>query len=129
MIWAKRRFAYAAYAPHRDRLADLQVTMPANSREFMMVGREVDDEVGLQDIYIGVPNKELLHLFEGFEIVSEGDLPKEIDAFISRTMGNLKNALRFAIFRSGVTLAGMLLNSVARATSGPNSACWKLQSP
>ena len=33
-----------------DRLADLQVTMPANSREFMMVGREVDDEVGLQDI-------------------------------------------------------------------------------
>jgi hypothetical protein len=78
-----------------DRLWTLQLAMP-KSREFMMVGREAD-ELGEQDIYIALPNKDLLRLFDGFEVVAEKDLPKQIDVLLyaEHTSGKFEELFTF----------------------------------
>ncbi|SED39631.1 hypothetical protein SAMN05444161_3116 [Rhizobiales bacterium GAS191] len=79
MIWAKRRFAYADYSPYFDRLEKLLLADPRAYRQFIMVSTKTDDP-GVSDYWIGVPDRTFLTGFDGFEIVGEGDLPKEIDA-------------------------------------------------
>ena len=80
MIWAKRRFEAAAYAPYMDRLRDLMLVNPARYREFIMISTKTDKS-HLDEYYIGVPNEAFLRDFKGFEVVREEDLPTKIDAF------------------------------------------------
>ncbi|HEY3029183.1 MAG TPA: hypothetical protein VGJ68_03260, partial [Bradyrhizobium sp.] len=67
MIWGKRQFQWAEYAPYQDRLEKLQMANATRYREFMMFA--IEEKVGLQDIYVGVPTKELMAVFDGFEPV------------------------------------------------------------
>ena len=78
MIWARRRFEYAAYAAYQDRIGDLQMANPTLYRQFVMVDVETD-KPGVSDHYIGVPSQAFLAAFDGFEVVREDQLPKEID--------------------------------------------------
>ena len=77
MIWAKQRVAHTACMIYMKTIGALQFEHPSSVGELMMVGRDVDGRH--QDVYISVPSRELLARFDGFEAVSETELPKEID--------------------------------------------------
>jgi len=79
MIWAKRRFQGAEYAPYMDRLDKLLMADVARTPHYVMVS--VEAECGDHDYYISVPDEALMRFFDGFTRVSESELPKEIDAF------------------------------------------------
>jgi hypothetical protein len=53
---------------------------PTAYKEFLMVSTKTDD-AGVSDYYVGVPSEPFLAAFDGFERVSEGELPKEIGVF------------------------------------------------
>jgi hypothetical protein len=78
MIWAKRRFKWVDYAAYQDSIGDLQMAAPTLQQQFIMVDVETG-EPGVSDHYIGLPNQAFLAVFDGFEVVSEDQLPKEID--------------------------------------------------
>jgi hypothetical protein len=80
MIWGKRSFQWADYAPYQDRLGDLLMKNPTRYREFMMFS--VEQKAGLADIYVGVPAEEFMLLFDGFEHVGEDALPKVVDSLL-----------------------------------------------
>jgi|SRR5665213_38195 len=79
MIWAKRRFEFAAYAPYQDRLDTLLKASPTLYPQFIMVSIRTDNP-RVDEYYIGVPAQAYMMAFDGFEIISEDQLPKEIDA-------------------------------------------------
>lgn len=66
VIWAKRRFEFAAYAPYQDRLEKLLMANAPLYRQFIMVSTNTDDP-GVSDYYIGVPSDVFLTGFDGFE--------------------------------------------------------------
>lgn len=78
MIWGKRRFAWAEYAPYSDLLQSLMMAAPALCQQFIMVSAQTEN-AGVSDYYVGVPNESFMAGFDGFERVAESDLPKEID--------------------------------------------------
>ena len=80
MVWGRRRFQSAEYVPYQDRLQTLQTENATRYREFMMFA--IEEQVGLQNIYIGVPTNELLAVFDGFEPVSEAALPRVVDTLL-----------------------------------------------
>jgi hypothetical protein len=80
MIWCKRRFQWAEFAPYQDRMEKLLMANATRHCEFMMYMVEV--KVGLADVYVGVPTKELMAVFDGFEPVAEADVPKVIDTLL-----------------------------------------------
>jgi hypothetical protein len=65
MIWAKRRFEYAAYARYQDLLEEFLMRNPALYRQFIMVCTNTDDP-GVSDYYVGVPHQAFLVGFDGF---------------------------------------------------------------
>ena len=95
MIWAKRRFSGADYSPYMKLLGDLQLAMP-NPQEFAMVARNVRGVIE-QDVYVGVPTTQLLAAFDGFEPVSEADLPKEIDQILVEMPTSVEVARLFTL--------------------------------
>jgi hypothetical protein len=96
MIWVKRRFEGADFAPYMDRLEKLMFANPTLYPEFLMVSTNTDDLL-ISAYYIGVPNESLLIGFDGFERVAESNLPKEIDAFHlgDQTKAPFKSRFRF----------------------------------
>ena len=80
MIWGKRRFADAEYGPYFDRLEKLMMAQPSRHDQFIMVSTG-DDEAGLGDYYVGVPDELSFRAFDGFARIAEAELPKEIDVF------------------------------------------------
>ena len=64
MFWAKREFKWADYAPYQDRLGKLLMDNPTHYREFMMFS--IEKTTGVSDVYVGVPVKEFLAIFDGF---------------------------------------------------------------
>jgi hypothetical protein len=96
MIWAKRSFEFAAYAPYMDRLEKLLMANPTLYRQFIMVSTKTDDP-GVDDYYVGVPALAFMTGFDGFEIVSEDQLPKEIDTLhlADGTTDEFKSHFRF----------------------------------
>jgi hypothetical protein len=78
MIWGKRRFELAEYAPYQVRLAKLMLENPSLHSQFIMVST-VTDVTNVFDYYVGVPSQTFFADFDGFVIVDESDLPKEID--------------------------------------------------
>jgi hypothetical protein len=79
MIWGKRRFESADYAPYMDRLEKLLMANPTRYREFIMVSTKTS-KAETSDYYVGVPHKTLMSGFDGFENVAESDVPKIVDA-------------------------------------------------
>jgi hypothetical protein len=96
MIWAKRRFEFATYAPYFDRLEKLLMANPTLYRQFIMVSTKTDDP-GVDDYYVGVPAQAFLAAFDGFEIVGEDQLPNEIDTLhiADATTDEFKSRFRF----------------------------------
>lgn len=96
MIWAKRRFEFAAYAPYMDRLEKLLLENTTLYRQFIMVSTKTDDP-GVDDYYVGVPAQAFLAGFDGFAAVSEGQLPKEIDTLhiADATTDEFKSRFKF----------------------------------
>jgi hypothetical protein len=90
MIWGKRRFQWAEYAPYQDRLGDLQLANATRHREFMMFA--IEEKVGLQDIYVGVPTRGLMAVFDGFEPVSEAALPRVVTSLLLADVNAFKDA-------------------------------------
>jgi hypothetical protein len=80
MYWAKRQFEWADYAPYQDLLEELLMANPTLYREFMMFSIKLN--AGKSDVYIGVPKKELLASFGGFEPVNEAGVPKIVDSLL-----------------------------------------------
>ena len=78
MVWGKRRFDGVDYVPHFDRLEKMLLSNGSLYREFIMVSTKTD-RPQTADFYLGVPNKSFLAAFDGFEKISESQLPKLID--------------------------------------------------
>ena len=56
MIWAKRRFAYADYAPYQDQMEKLLMANAPLYQQFLMVSTKTDDP-GVSTYYVGVQSK------------------------------------------------------------------------
>ena len=78
MIWVKRRFAYADYAPYQDRMEKLLMANAPLYQQFLMVSTKADDP-DVSTYYVGVQSESFPVGFGGFERVSEDALPKQID--------------------------------------------------
>ena len=94
MIWVTRRFAAADYAPYQDRLDELMWANTPLHAQFMMVGVETG-EPGMNDIYVGVPTAAFLAEFDGFRIIPEEELPKEIDTLLIGAINEFKSHFHF----------------------------------
>jgi hypothetical protein len=77
MVWGKRRFQFAEYTPYFDRLEKLLMANPQRYAQFIMVSTKVNARES--EYYVGVPDKPLPALFDGFEPVEESALPKVIN--------------------------------------------------
>ena len=81
MFWGKRQFAYADFAPYQDRLSQLLMADAGNYRQYIMVSTDTG-KPGISNYYVGVPREALLRFFDGFDPVTEQDLPQEIDTLL-----------------------------------------------
>jgi hypothetical protein len=97
MMWVKRRFQFAEYAPYMDLLEKLLMANPTLYQEFIMVSVKTEDKSGESEYYVGVPNKALLARFDGFTPVEESELPKEIDTVLiaDQTKEPFRSRFRF----------------------------------
>lgn len=93
MFWGKRQFKWADYGPYQDRLGDLQMANASLYREFMMFATEV--KAGVNDIYVGLPSRELMALFDGFEPVAQSDLPTVVDTLLLADMHAFRERFKF----------------------------------
>ncbi len=73
MMWAKRRFKYAEFAPYQDILGELQMANAKICGQFIMVSVDTKDEPGESEYYVGVPNKAFLMPFVGFQQIQESE--------------------------------------------------------
>jgi hypothetical protein len=87
MICAMRRLANAAYTPYWDRIWRLQGATPQLLDQFIMVSKNTDHHANA-DYYIGLPNETFLNAFDGFKVVSEDELPAEIDNLLVGESGD-----------------------------------------
>jgi hypothetical protein len=101
MIWGKRRFDGVEYIPYFERFEKLLIANGALYREFIMVSTKTDKPL-TDDFYIGVPNKSFLAAFDGFEEISESELPKLIDTLhiADASTDNFKSLFQFNPERS-----------------------------
>jgi hypothetical protein len=81
MIWLKRQFRAADYAPYQDILEKLLTGSPTRYAEFLMVCTNTEDPL-VSDYFVGMPDDSRVGLFHGFQRIAESDLPKEIDTFL-----------------------------------------------
>src|SRR6202040_1948619 len=65
MIWGKRRFELADYAPYQVRLAKLMLENPSLHSQFIMVSTATDVP-NVFDYYVGVPSQTFFADFDGF---------------------------------------------------------------
>jgi len=79
MIWGKRRFQWATMP---DTETCSVSCSSSTQRAIASVMFAIEHKVGEQDIYVGVPSKELMALFDGFEPVSGAALPKLVDGLL-----------------------------------------------
>jgi hypothetical protein len=96
MVWAKREFSYADYTPYMDHLEKLLLSNPSLYREFIMISTDTPNARD-SDYYVGVPNISFLAPFDGFEMVEEKDLPKQINTvhIADQTTDEFKSRFRF----------------------------------
>ena len=79
MIWARRQLCGREdYTTYQERLADLHFM--ALSLQFVMVAKRTG-RAGW-DIYIGLPDEFFLSQFDGFDLIDETELPREVDQIL-----------------------------------------------
>ena len=79
MIWAKRHLCEGEdYTLYQERLADLHFM--ALSLQFVMVAKRTG-RAGW-DIYIGLPDEFFRSQFDGFGLIDETELPREVDQIL-----------------------------------------------
>jgi hypothetical protein len=81
VTWGKRQFSDSEFARYHDRLVKLLYRYPTRYREFMMVNTKTENP-SARMYYVGVPTDVFMQAFDGFELVKDQDLPKEIDTVI-----------------------------------------------
>ncbi|OIQ64157.1 hypothetical protein GALL_542920 [mine drainage metagenome] len=77
-VWGRPRFDGTEYVPYFDRFEELLLPDGALYRGFIMVSTKNDNPF-VDNFYIGLPNEAFFVLFDGFERISETNLPKVID--------------------------------------------------
>lgn len=80
MIWARRRLGWMGYVPYHERITELH-RMARTPHEFMMVARRLSNDTELE-VFIALPDADLLRAFDGFELIPEDLLPMEIDMLL-----------------------------------------------
>jgi hypothetical protein len=95
MVWGKRRLAGVEYVPAMDLLEGLMKANASHYREYMMVSVKTP-KFGTDDYFVGVPDKALLSLFEGFDPVEEAELPKVIDTLHVADVNAFNSRFKFA---------------------------------
>jgi hypothetical protein len=79
MIWLKRRFHGADYAPYQDLVEKLVLRMPTRNAEFIMVRADTEEDPLVSTYYVGLPDGTPTGQFDGFERVDESIFPIEVD--------------------------------------------------
>jgi Pentapeptide repeats (8 copies) len=79
-------------------LSDAPLQNPTLQSQFIMVSIDTDAR-GESDYYVGVPDQTFLADFDGFEIVAETDLPREIDAVLYADQSSENFTRRFRLRR------------------------------
>jgi hypothetical protein len=98
MFWAKRDFKYTNYRPYQDALAELQAIYAHRHSQFIMVSIDKISP-GLSTYYVGVPERFLLATFDGFEAVTESELPQFIDSLLLADITSKEFSKRFEFER------------------------------
>jgi hypothetical protein len=75
----------ADWAKIQDQMAQMMISMGA-PHDLMMFSIDTDD-VGKQDIYIGLPSKPMLSAFPGFSQVMRENLPEFMSTLVVREDG------------------------------------------
>jgi hypothetical protein len=83
------------YFPAMDLLEKLQMANASHYREFIMVSVKTS-KFGTNDYYVGVPNRALLALFDGFDMVGEAELPKQITTLHAGEVAEIESRFEFA---------------------------------
>jgi hypothetical protein len=81
VTWGKRQLSDSEFARYHDRLVKLLYRYPTRYQEFMMVNTKTENP-SARMYYVGVPTDVFMQAFDGFELVKDQDLPKEIDTVI-----------------------------------------------
>ena len=81
MIWAKRRFEYAEYAPYQERLEKLVMANPGMLDQFLMVAVDIK-KPRLSEYYVGLPSDVFLPLFDDFQQIHQSEVPQVIDTLV-----------------------------------------------
>jgi hypothetical protein len=95
MVWGKRRLAGIDYIPAMDLIEKLMMANAALDREFIMVSVKTA-RFGTSDHYLGVPNKAIFALFDGFDSIDEAALPKTIDTLHVADVTAFESRFQFA---------------------------------
>jgi hypothetical protein len=83
IYWAKRVFDPAgSYGKVQDMVAELQMKMGGPHELMMFAGPSPDARVS--HVYIGMPTRELLRIFEGFTEIAESELPDGLTRLVTR---------------------------------------------
>jgi hypothetical protein len=85
VYWAKRSCDPDAEIPFMKLVGDLQLKLGA-PHELMMLGSHPLTCKGYE-VFIGVPQRELLALFDGFTEIQENELPEKLIALVIREDG------------------------------------------
>jgi hypothetical protein len=85
VYWAKRSCDPDAEIPFMKLVGDLQLKLGA-PHELMMLGSHPLTRKGYE-VFIGVPQRELLDLFDGFTEIQENELPDKLVALVIREDG------------------------------------------
>jgi len=84
-VFAKRRVNVTQSHAVQDRIGELQLTFVGQS-DLMMFSRDTDDN-SLQDVFVGLPSKDLLTAFPGFIEIERAKLPEYLITLVVREDG------------------------------------------
>jgi hypothetical protein len=84
-VFAKRRMGVAEWAPVQDKIGTLQLAL--NAPHDLMMFSVDSDERGKEDIFIVLPNDNMLKAFPGFETIERDSLPDYLCTLVVREDG------------------------------------------
>jgi hypothetical protein len=105
MNWGKRTLSdIEDFGRYHEQLLKLLYSNPGRYQEFMMVTTKTEDPASRM-YFVGVPPEVPTGAFEGFEYVSDEELPKEIDSVIVAAVESEEFTSRFR-YRAKTLAAG-----------------------
>jgi hypothetical protein len=85
IYWARRSFDDGDYTRAQELMGDLQIRLGA-PHELMMFERHVPGSRSAE-VFIGVPQREMLRIFDGFTEIAESELPDGLIGLVTRDDG------------------------------------------